>query len=217
MPPFPAWTADIITSARSTFSSSTAIVRCGGGSSHGGSVLNISGWDGLTCLIALSSSGNMLPRGRGHESVDQGPQLDKSIHGKARTGQDLNRACFGQGHPFREKKPCSIRLAHNQMAHASVFLIANNEHGVANERVEGIADHHLKRQTPGIMSSLRGKAARVGKQSTRAPTRSAGVVGTARRNGGSGNRGRPVCGEGSGLDVASGDGHGGSRTGPYDR
>lgn len=30
-----------------------------------------------------------------------------------------------------------------------------------------------------------GKAARVGKQSTRAPTRSAGVVGTARRKGGS--------------------------------
>jgi hypothetical protein len=45
------------------------------------------------------------------------------------------------------------------MAHAAVLLVANNEHGAANERVEGIADHHLKRQTPGIMSSLRGKAA----------------------------------------------------------
>jgi hypothetical protein len=45
------------------------------------------------------------------------------------------------------------------MAHTAVFLVANNEHGAANERVEGIADHHLKRQTPGIMSSLRGKAA----------------------------------------------------------
>ena len=40
-----------------------------------------------------------------------------------------------------------------------------------------------------------------------------GVVGTARRKGGSGNRGRPVTGEGSGLNVATGDGHGGSRTG----
>src|ERR1700688_630373 len=44
-----------------------------------------------------------------------------------------------------------------------------------------------------------------------------GVVGTARRKGGSGNRGRPVKGEGSGLDVAKGGGHGGSRTGSYDR
>ena len=35
--------------------------------------------------------------------------------------------------------------------------------------------------------------------------------------GGSGNRGRPVKGEGSGLDVAKGGGHGGSRTGSYDR
>src|ERR1035437_1363524 len=47
--------------------------------------------------------------------------------------------------------------------------------------------------------------------------RSAGVVGTARRKGGSGNRGRPVKGEGSGLNVAKGGGHGGSRTGSYDR
>ena len=56
-----------------------------------------------------------------------------------------------------------------------------------------------------------------GKQSTRAPARSAGVVGTARRKGGSGNRGRPVSGEGSGLNVAEGNGHGGSRTGSYER
>ena len=56
-----------------------------------------------------------------------------------------------------------------------------------------------------------------GKQSTRAPARSAGVVGTARRKGGSGNRGRPVIGEGSVLNVATGGGHGGSRTGSYER
>jgi hypothetical protein len=30
-------------------------------------------------------------------------------------------------------------------------------------------------------------------------------------------RGRPVKGEGSGLDVAQGGGHGGSRTGSYDQ
>src|SRR5580692_3710799 len=41
--------------------------------------------------------------------------------------------------------------------------------------------------------------------------------GTARRKGGSGNRGRPVKGESSGLNVAKGGGHGGSRTGSYDR
>ena len=44
-----------------------------------------------------------------------------------------------------------------------------------------------------------------------APARSAGVV-TARRKGGSGNRGRPVTGEGSGLNVATGGGTDGSRT-----
>ena len=42
-------------------------------------------------------------------------------------------------------------------------------------------------------------------------------MGTARRKGGSGNRGRPVVGEGSGLNVAEGGSHGGSRTGSYER
>jgi hypothetical protein len=39
----------------------------------------------------------------------------------------------------------------------------------------------------------------------------------SRRKDGSGNRGRPVWCEGSGLNVASGGGIGGSRTGSYDR
>jgi hypothetical protein len=41
-----------------------------------------------------------------------------------------------------------------------------------------------------------------GEASTHAPARSAGVVGTARWKGDAGNRGRPVAGEGNGLDVA---------------
>ena len=46
----------------------------------------------------------------------------------------------------------------------------------------------------------------MGKKSTPAPIRSAGVVDTARWKGGSGNRGRPVWHEGSGLNVALGGG-----------
>ena len=38
------------------------------------------------------------------------------------------------------------------------------------------------------------------------PFWSAGVVGTARKEGDTGNRGRPVAGEGSGLNVTSGGG-----------
>ena len=38
------------------------------------------------------------------------------------------------------------------------------------------------------------------------PFRSAGVVGTARKEGDTGNRGRPVAGEGSGLNVTLGGG-----------
>ena len=45
------------------------------------------------------------------------------------------------------------------------------------------------------------------------PTRSAGVVGTTRRKGGSQLQGETRRGEGSGLSIASGDGHDGSRTG----
>ena len=44
-----------------------------------------------------------------------------------------------------------------------MLFVTNNEHGLADERVKGVGDHHLKRQTPGIMNPLRGKAARAGK------------------------------------------------------
>jgi hypothetical protein len=72
----------------------------------------------------------------------------------------LNRTCGGKGHPLREQKPCSFaRLADDQVAGAAMLFVANNEHGLANERVKGVGDHNLKRQTPGIMNSLRGKAA----------------------------------------------------------
>src|SRR6266536_6467215 len=49
---------------------------------------------------------------------------------------------------------------------------------------------------------LRGRPRGMGKQPTRAPSRSAGVMGMARRKGVSGNRGRPVLNEGSGLNGA---------------
>ena len=45
------------------------------------------------------------------------------------------------------------------------------------------------------------------------PLRSAGVVGTARKESDTGNRGRPVAGEGSGLNVTSGGSSGGNRKG----
>ena len=57
----------------------------------------------------------------------------------------------------------------------------------------------------------------MGKQSTDAPIRSAGVVGTARRKGGSGNGGYPLR-TGLATSTPSQDGgSSGSRTGSYDR
>lgn len=47
--------------------------------------------------------------------------------------------------------------------------------------------------------------------------RSTGVMGTARRKDGLGNRGKPVPGGGRAIDVVSGGGPGGWRTEPYDR
>ena len=38
-----------------------------------------------------------------------------------------------------------------------MFSVADNEYGLANERMKWIADHQLVRQTSGIMNSLRGR------------------------------------------------------------
>jgi hypothetical protein len=45
------------------------------------------------------------------------------------------------------------------MARARVLFVANDEHGFTAERVKRVSDHDIKRQTPDIMSPLRGKAA----------------------------------------------------------
>ena len=67
----------------------------------------------------------------------------------------MNCTCFGKGHPLREQKPCSFaRLADDQVAGATMLFVANNDHGLADERVKGVGDHHLKRQIPGIMTPL---------------------------------------------------------------
>ena len=72
----------------------------------------------------------------------------------------MNRTCFGKGHPLREQKPCSFpRLADHQVAGATMFFLADNEYGFSNERMKWVGDHHVVRQTSGIMDSLRGKAA----------------------------------------------------------
>ena len=72
----------------------------------------------------------------------------------------MNRTGFGNGHPLREQKPHSFtRLADDQVAGPTMFSVADNEYGLANERMKWIGDHHLVRQTSGIMNSLRGKAA----------------------------------------------------------
>jgi hypothetical protein len=44
------------------------------------------------------------------------------------------------------------------MARTRVIFVANNEHGLTDKRVERVGDQHLKRQTPGTMSSRPGKA-----------------------------------------------------------
>jgi hypothetical protein len=100
------------------------------------------------------------------------------------------------------------------MARSSVLFVANNEHGLADERVERVAHHHLKRQTPGIMTSLRGKAVRAWEA---IDTRTRSI----RRGSGHGTSerwfvvigGDPLRARVAASTPLSGGGHSGSRTG----
>ena len=71
----------------------------------------------------------------------------------------MNRACFGKGHPLGEHQPCSVTVADDQITGAAMFFVTDNVHGLPNERMKWVGDHHPVRQTSGIMNSLRGKAA----------------------------------------------------------
>src|SRR5215471_17114963 len=131
-----------IASVRSIFSSSSAFVRRGNAdSSFGIDVLNRSGSGGIHRVIDRSSR-IVLPRGGGrHESVDQAPQFDKSIHRKAWTGYDSNYACSRGGHPLGEQTLCSITwLADDQMTAATMLSFADDVYRLAGEWVKGVGD-----------------------------------------------------------------------------
>src|SRR5438132_908149 len=51
-----------------------------------------------------------------------------------------------------------------------VLHVSNKEHGLADERVKGVGDRHLKRRTPGIMNSLRAWAGRAPRPGVRCST-----------------------------------------------
>ena len=71
----------------------------------------------------------------------------------------MNRTYFGKGHPLGEQNHCSVTVADDQVAGAAMFLVTDNVHGLPNERMKWVGDHHLVRQTSGIMNCLRGKVA----------------------------------------------------------
>ena len=110
-------------------------------------------------------------------------------------------------------------LGEHKIGQVHACLEATGRHGLGIALALHEAGHVVSIVNPAQIrdSCKTGKAARMGKQSTNAPIRSAGVVGTARRKGDAGNRGRPVWHEGSGLDAVLDGDVSGSRTGPYDR
>jgi hypothetical protein len=118
-------------------------------------------------VIVASSWGDLFPRGRQHESVQQRTKLKQPIHGQPRIRYDANRGRFWSRHPGGKEKRRTIRLADDQMARASVLSVANNQHHLAGERMKRIGNYSLKRQTSGIMSSPRMAAASIGRSSPR--------------------------------------------------
>jgi hypothetical protein len=93
--------------------------------------------------MALSSSGDQLPKGRRHESVHQRTQFNHTIHWQPRIGYDSNRASLWGCHPCGKKESRSIRLTDDQVARTSMLDATDNQHCLAGKRMERIGDRRL--------------------------------------------------------------------------
>ncbi|MGA7452338.1 MAG: hypothetical protein WBW73_13985 [Rhodoplanes sp.] len=62
------------------------------------------------------------------------------------------------------------------MTSARIFSVSNEEHRLADERVENVGNRHLEGQAPGIMNSLRAWAAKAPKPGAPCSTISSSAV-----------------------------------------
>ena len=97
--------------------------------------------------------------------VNEGAQQDELAYGKPRHGYGCQVAQLRVEHPLRDLERTPMRLSDQDVVNTVVLVVADDQHGLTDQRMERIGDYGFERQKPGIMKPARTRAGQTGRTS----------------------------------------------------
>ncbi len=97
--------------------------------------------------------------------VNEGAQQDKLAYGKPRHGYSCQAAQLWIEHPPRDLERTSMRLSDQDVVNTVMLVVADDQHGLTDQRMKRIGDHGFECQKPGTMEPARTKAGQTGQPS----------------------------------------------------
>lgn len=95
--------------------------------------------------------------------VNEGAQQDELAYGKPRRGYGCQVAQLRIEHPFRDLERTPMRLSDQDVVNAVMLVVADDQHGLTDQRMKRIGDHGFECQKPGIMKLDRTAAREAGR------------------------------------------------------
>ncbi|HEY0204015.1 MAG TPA: hypothetical protein VGC15_07700 [Acetobacteraceae bacterium] len=87
--------------------------------------------------------------------VNEGAQQDKLAYGKPRHGYSCQAAQLWIEHPPRDLERTSMRLSDQDVVNTVMLVVADDQHGLTDQRMKRIGDHGFECQKPGTMEPAR--------------------------------------------------------------
>jgi len=87
--------------------------------------------------------------------VDKGAQQDELAHDEPRRGYGRQAVQSRIEHPPRDLERTPMRLSDQDVVAPVMLVLADHQHGLADQRVKRVGDHGFVCQKPGTMAPAR--------------------------------------------------------------
>jgi len=95
--------------------------------------------------------------------VDEGAQQDELAHEEPRHGYGCQTAQLRIEHPIRDLGRTPMRMSDQDMVNTVMLVVADYQHGLADQRMKRVGDHGFVCQKPGTMAPARTRAGQTGR------------------------------------------------------
>ncbi len=95
--------------------------------------------------------------------VDEGAQQDELAHEEPRRGYGRQAAQLRIEHPPRDLERTPMRLSDQDVVTSVMLMLADHQHGLADQRMKRVGDHGFVCQKPGTMAPAQTAAREAGR------------------------------------------------------